>query len=103
MKMSRCLEEEKSETLDPWVENKITVGNIGSSWGLWICCQDILLQGYHFLNAPAPEMARMGNKTKIVPLSPELRNAQIVAKAVNKTETRWSQAPSKVSFTESPL
>ena len=45
----------------------------------------------------------MGNKTKIVPISPELRNAQIVAKAVNKTETRWSQAPSKVSFTVSPL
>ena len=45
----------------------------------------------------------MGNKTKIVPISPELRNAQIVAKAVNKTETRWSQAPSKVSFTASPF
>ena len=45
----------------------------------------------------------MGKKTKIVPISPELRNAQIVAKAVNKTETRWSQAPSKVSFTASPL
>ena len=45
----------------------------------------------------------MGNKTKIVPISPELRNAQVVAKAVDKTETRWSQAPSKVSFTVNPL